>query len=539
MARMVEPSRRRSLARRLFCATLVLLVSSCVPSPAPTAGPAPSGVPAATPSPTASPARFEKAACEFPKFSGMGKIECGYLSVPEDRSQPNSSSIKLHVAIVRSSSPQPAPDPVVYLHGGFGGEALSMLQYQLPLFREVFADHDVIVFDQRGGGFSRPSLNCPEVEDQLYQDFTQNLSREEAQQHYAQAAQACHDRLVGEGVNLAAYTSAANAADVNDLRVALGYAEWNLYGVSYGTRLALTVMRDFPVGVRSAILDSVYPPQVDIDAELAGNAERAFDLLFDRCAADAGCNAAYPDLKTVFYDTVAQLDANPRTVHLTRPKTGQSYAMVVNGDRLVRAVFQMLYSTDTLPSLPKMIYELHAGRADTFRQYPIRIAFSADYVSEGVGFSVKCSEETSFSSPQVVATANAAVPPRLRDASDDTLLFTVCAGWGARPAPAIENQPVASAIPTLILAGDSDPITPPRWGRAAAETLSKSYTFEFPGVGHGVLGAGPWGSCSEGMASAFLADPGSAPDSTCLSGSGVFFVTIGTWPVALRRLEVC
>ena len=505
------------IARRLFCATLVLLASSCAPSPAPTAEAAPSPTPAVMLAPTPAPARFEKVDCEFPKFSGMGRIECGFLSVPEDRGQPGGPLIKLHVAIVRSSSPQPASDPVVYLHGGFGGEALSMLQYQLPLFREVFAGRDGIVFDQRGGGYSQPSLNCPEIEDQLYQDFTQNLTREEAQQHYAQAAQACHDRLVGEGVDLAAYTSAANAADVNDLRVALGYAEWNLYGISYGTRLALTVMRDFPAGVRSVILDSVYPPQVDIDAELVGNAERAFDLLFDRCAADAGCNAAYPDLKTVFIDTIAQLDANPMTLDLTRPKTGNSYAVVVNGDRLIRAFFQLLYSTDTLPYLPKMIYELHAGRADMIRQHPIRIAFSADYVSEGVGFSVKCSEETSFSSPQAVATANAAVFPRLRDASDDTLLFTVCAGWGVKPAAAIENQPVVSAIPTLILAGDSDPVTPPRWGWSAAETLSKSYYFEFPGVGHGVLGAGTWGSCSKSMLSAFLADPASVPDSTCLS----------------------
>ena len=371
-----------------------------------------------------------------------------------------------------------------------------------------------------------PSLNCPEVEGQTYQDLTQTLSRADLQTHYLQAVRACHDRLVAQGINLAAYTSAASAADVNDLRRSLGYAQWNLYGVSYGTRLALTVMRDFPEGVRSVMLDSVYPPQVHGAAERDANAQNAFNLLFQRCAADAGCNAAYPDLKNVFYDTVAQLDAKPITVSMAQPNGDQSYAVLVNGDVLINLLFQMLYTTAVLPYLPQFIYSLHAGQWNPgFQVIAMNIIFEDNNLSEGLNLSVQCGEETPFSSPQALATANAAVLSRLQQAIDMQSFFAACSGWGAQPAAASVNQPVVSAIPTLVLAGDNDPVTPPAWSKAAASTLGHSYYFEFPWVGHGVLGAGVWGSCSKSMASAFLADPNAAPDSTCMSDLKVFFVT--------------
>ena len=119
----------------------------------------------------------------------------------------------------------------------------------------------------------------------------------------------------------AAYNSAENAADVADLRRALGVSEWNLYGVSYGTRLALTIMRDQPEGVRSAILDSVCLPQADHYAEMAGNAERAFDLLFNSCAEDDACAEAFTDLETVFWDLVNHLDTQPVVFSIRHPLT--------------------------------------------------------------------------------------------------------------------------------------------------------------------------------------------------------------------------
>jgi pimeloyl-ACP methyl ester carboxylesterase len=445
---------------------ITLVMSGCAPpTPAQTQTPEPTltTVPSQTPTlpPTHTPARFETADCALFRISVRTKTECGYLFVPEDRTQPNSPLIQLAVAIVRSSSPNPAPDPIVFLQGGPGVNALDMLTvlstiYNVSPFYDFLADHDLIVFDQRGVGYSTPSLNCPEVEKQTYEDLSLNLSREEAQQNSIQAFQACHDRLLKEGRNLAAYTSSSNAADVNDLRLALGYAEWNLYGVSYGTRLALTVMRDFPEGVRSVILDSVYPPQVDGYAEKVGNAERALNLLFDRCAANPLCNATYPELKTIFYDTVDHLDSNPITLPLTHPATGKRYDLLINGDGFIGLIFNLIYFTDALPNLPGFIFAIHEGRLDyldtRMKQFLSSFVFQGDYFSEGMYISIQCNEEASFSSPQAVTMTNATVSPRFQDAftSIQPPIFEICAVWDSKRASAIENQSVVNDIPTLI-----------------------------------------------------------------------------------------
>jgi pimeloyl-ACP methyl ester carboxylesterase len=519
---------------------MAILIAACQSAPTPqgssttvsappveptlTPTPAPTAVPTQTSTSTS--ARFITGPCQFPMPAG--KIDCGTLIVPEDRAQPNGPLIHLPVAIVRSSDPHPAPDPVVVLNGGPGGYTLDYLAYIQSLFADVLLDRDLIVFDQRGVGYATPSLNCPEVDAQYYEDLTQNLSAEQENQHLAQVYQACQARLIKEGRNLAAYTTAANAADVNDLRLALGYPEWNVYGISYGTRLALTVMRDFPQGVRSVILDSTVPPQVDFSAEIASNAERAVNLLFERCAANVKCNSAYPDFKTTFDETVTQLDTAPITLTLIRPKTGTLYNVVMNGDRFIYSVFQLLYNTSALPFLPELIDDIHrTGRAYTLLDSLSSSMFANDYFSEGMYASVECGEATHSTSSDKVPAASASAAPRLREIiqQDVYLGLAICEWWKAQPADAIENQPVVSDIPTLILAGDNDPVTPPAWGQLAAQNLSRSQYFEFPWVGHGVLGSGIWGSCSQGIAQAFLTDPHSKPDSACLSKLKPFFVT--------------
>jgi pimeloyl-ACP methyl ester carboxylesterase len=467
---------------------------------------------------------FEKAECQF-DTRGID-IECGYLSVPENRAQEDSPMIQLHVAIIRSKNPKAATDPVVILHGGPGGYALDMMDYWLNIFNHVRADRDLIVLDQRGVGYSRPSLNCPEAEDQWYQGWTQDLSAKDSDQAYTQALALCHDRLVASGIDLSAYTSASNSADVNDLRLALGYSRWNLYGSSYGTRLALTIMRDFPEEVRSVVLDSVYPPRVDLFAEYPRDAERSLELLFERCAADAECNQAYPNLKAVFYKLVDQLDAEPRTFKIQRPLTDQVYEMILNGDRLIWVFFQLFYMTPEIPLLPGIIYALQEGGIEGLSEPLVHRIFSDDHWSEGMYFSVECSEEAPFSSLATLENASVNVSARFNEGINGANSYQFCGVWGdVLPAAQIENLPVVSDIPTLILAGEFDPVTPPTWGRLAAETLSRSQFLEFPGFGHGVLGSGTdRGTCSRQVVADFLADPESPVDASCVADFELVFV---------------
>ncbi len=448
-------------------------------------------------------------------------LTCGDLIVPENRSATgeNSPMIRLHVAVVASQSEEPLPDPFVHLAGGPGGQALDNIAGIVRIFEAVLEDRDLIVFDQRGVGYSEPSLDCPETTDLLVQILDRNLSAEEEIALSSAAFAACRDRLVREDVDLSAYTSAENAADVHDLQRALDYQEWNLYGVSYGTRLALSVMRDYPDGVRSVILDSVFPPQVDSLAERASNAKRAFDSLFARCAAEESCNAAFPELERAFFDLVAQLDAEPIVLQV------QSVDVLLNGDDLIGILFELLYDTDAIPTLPKLVFDVAEGNYDDLRRWVFRSIVQNFFLSEGMYGSVQCGEEFAFSTVERDAAARPELgQPRLDeyfDASVDGAL-AICDVWDVQTADAIENQAIVSAVPTLVLAGDYDPVTPPIYGELAAKTLENGFFVEFPGVGHGVYSAR---ECARQMVDAFLDQPTAAPDTECVDDVGVTFST--------------
>jgi len=495
-----------------------LIPSACAPLQTP---------PDKTPMPAE--VRFEPTDCMFGDLNG---VDCGYLYVPEDRSQSGSPEIKLAVAIIRTSNPNPAPDPILLLSNGLGGPGTYVLyatQGFIIALKGILADRDVILLDQRGAGYSSPALECPELRSQALQDAPQNLSQEESQRHRFRAYRACHDRLEQEGINLAAYTNASNAADINDLRMALGYKEWNIYGDSYGARLALRIMRDFPEGVRSVVLDSVYPPQANWDAEAAANAERTLDLLFERCGLDEACNAAYPNLESVFYDAAAQLDADPISFDLVSQETREEVTLLINGDRLINLIVHLLYSNDSLQYIPRWIYEFLEGRANSdsmLKSYMYFFVFNHEISSEGMGLSVQCGEELSAGSAQAIETADTGVSPRLQASLDQGRYLEMCSAWNVEPNMGNEIQPVVSDIPTLLLTGDNDPGSPPDWGISTAEKLSNSYYFELRWASHGlVYGASPASACAKSLISAFITDPTTKPDSACVDRLTVTFVT--------------
>ncbi len=507
------------------------VTATAVPTDEPTA--VPTIPPTFTPESTAtgeSTAAFAEAACEFDVPNGRD-VTCGWLTVPEDRNDPdNSQTIRLHVAIFASDSDNPAPDPIVYLEGGPGGEALEAVPLIFEMrFAPYLANHTLIMFDQRGTGYSEPSLACPEYTELSYELLEQDISPEEAGQQSMDVLLACRDRLAAEGVNLAAYNSAASAADLDDLRMALGYDEWNVWGVSYGTRLAQTLMRDYPEGVRSVILDSAYPLEVNLLTDTPQNVARAFAVFFAGCAADPACAEAYPDLETLFYDTVAQLNEEKIVLPVSNLFTRDSYNAYFRGDDLIGILFQSLYATEIIPELPKLIADVNAGEYDTLALLLSSFLSNSDFFSAGMQFSVQCYEENSFATAEEITAVLAAHPelePVFRDSPNlgpNALLL--CDQWGAGTAVPLENEPVTSDIPTLILAGEYDPITPPAWGEQVQANLSNAYFYAFPGTGHGVSLSG---ACAISIIQSFLAEPTAVPDTTCLAKlGGPAFVTPG------------
>ena len=504
------------------------------PTEEPTAEPTATTEPTATPETTS--ATFEEADCEFNAPTGRD-VTCGWLTVPEDRTNlDDDSTIRLHVAIFASESDDPAPDPIVYLEGGPGGEPLETVPFTFELlFAPFLANHDFIIFDQRGTGYSQPSLACPETRQLGLDLLEQDVTPEEALALTIDSLTECRDRLLEDGVNLAAYNSAANAADLNDLRLALGYDEWNLFGISYGTRLALTAMRDYPTGLRSVILDSTYPLEVNIVTDTPDNMVRAFDELFAGCVADPACNEAYPDLEETFLNLIERHNSDEIEMTVSNLFTGETYDTVMSGDELPGILFQSLYSTELIPSLPQLIYEIDAGEFTTLSTLVSSFITQGDFISMGMFLSVRCNEESSFTTIDDAA-ASAEKYPEYAEMFKYGIgvgptHLEICELWGAGTADPIENESVSSDIPTLVLAGQYDPVTPPVWGEQVAGQLDNVYFYEFPGTGHGVSISG---ECGVSLVESFLADPANEPDATCLAEvSAPAFVVPGGEDVAI------
>ena len=453
---------------------------------------------------------FETAPCAFPVPSGYSP-ECGYLIVPENRSQPDTPSIRLHVGIFRNRSGTLNLDPVIKLSGGPGSSGLNTAGYLLGKGMDaVLERRDFIVFDQRGTGYSRPRLDCPERVAITAALLGGRLSAEESQQAIFDAFLRCRDRLIAEGIDLSAYNSAASAADINDLRLALRYDKLNLYAISYGTRLALTLMRDYPNAVRSAVLDSAYPLQVNLYTSLAPNAERAFNVFFDHCTEDPGCSSSYPDLRAVFYGLVDELNAYPVWVSLFIDSGKQNVQL--DGGLLIDVLFIGLYNPAVTARMPQMIYDIRQGDYDILRE---RLALYFDAASAlGMQMAVQCSEEFPFNAPEQAYAVAQGVQPQIAAFYPDSVqpLFAVCREWTVAPPDPRENLPVSSDLPTLVLAGEGDPITPPEWGRMVAGDLSNAYFYEFPGNGHWVARSSP---CAVQMALAFWENPTVNPGNLC------------------------
>jgi pimeloyl-ACP methyl ester carboxylesterase len=528
----------------LVTAAFVIACSRDTPAPEPTQEPAPAAeAQAATPTPapipgatattepnltstpgpvTQVPPYFEETPCADFGVPVNASFACDFLTVLEDHSQPDGPTLRLAVVTARSTGENPRPDPIVYLSGGPGENAIESMQYLYGRhFAQLTQDRDLIIFDQRGTGLSQPSLDCPELITLRDEIIGQDISAEDALMRGMQALSECRDRLVREGVNLAAYTSAQSAADLNDLMQTLDYDQWNLYGISYGTRLALTTMRDFPEGIRSVVLDSPYPLEADLYDSIPVNADRAFDVLFQGCAADPTCNASYPDLEGTYIEAVERLNTNPVRITITNPVTDKSLEPLLDGNNLTGFLFQSLYATDVIPSLPKIIYEARNGNFDTLSLLMGSRLIVAELLSQGMQVSVQCAEEVPFTTQERIASATDPYPT-LQPFLDNspTLgkeITAVCADWGAEQAAPIEDEPVTSDIPALVLAGEYDPITPPEWGRQVAGNLGRSFSYEFPGGGHGVsVGA----SCPVGIMLAFLDDPLTEPDPACIAEMG-------------------
>ena len=483
-----------------------------VPSPTPDL---PTSIPSPVPTVVYTPL-YESVSCPFDAPSAS--VHCGYLIVPEDRTGDPSHTIKLAVAVYRTRNQNPA-EPVVFLQGGPGAEAvkLSADAYNF-LVTPFLSKHDFIAFDQRGTGLSEPALQCDELTKMYLQDIHGLIDSSARDLVYANAFRSCNGLMLAQGIKLQAYTTMESAADVRDLLAVLKYPKADLYGASYGTRLAQVVMREYPEIVNTAILDSVVP----VDTSLFGNYSNAtasgLKTLFTNCAADPLCNTAYPNLETTFWEVMKELDTNPVTVTSSNYPTGL-ITQTVTGETLINLVLGSIKSTRFIGTAPQTISRFKNGDFSTLVMMQSSLLFTFDDINTGLFINMTCHEQVLSTTLEEAQTeANQQI---IRDYSwlpfygDIDDVFKTCKSWGAKTPAYGENNPTISDIPSLIITGSYDPTTPPGYAKQIATHLSHSYYFEFPTIGHTPTAADSSG-CAMDIVQQFLDNPLTEPDNACV-----------------------
>lgn len=408
--------------------------------------------------------------------------QCGFVTVPEGAG--STRSIKIAVARVFSESAEVKDDPIVYLTGGPGGDSVTDLGEEygdFATFAPLAPDRDFIFIDQRGAGASVPALYCGASADE--------------------SLLTCFDEL-SEGADLAEFHTRNNAADIDQIRRAFGYEKWNLLGISYGTRLALTVMRDYPAGLRAVILDSVVPLQADFIAEKGARGYGAMQAAFAACREDSECDEAFPELEAKLIEVVETLNETPFE--------GEGYE--ITGDLVLNVVFNLLYSPVGIGYVPQMITTL--ARRD-FAIFEDLEAATRRGISLGMHLSLHCSEEVPFSGRDAYEAADQAIPEAFRSGLSGEIYLEYCDEWPVPRAPDSENEAVKSDIPTLVMAGEFDPITPPAYAELVAGDLAQSELVVVGGESHGASVS----PCGTQLAKAFIRDPGLELDTECLSST--------------------
>jgi pimeloyl-ACP methyl ester carboxylesterase len=432
--------------------------------------------------------QLELTRCHLGAAGAVERVQarCGSFEVPEDWEQPAGAKIPLRVAVVPAASGRPLPDPLLLLAGGPGQAATEAYVPLAGAFARIHRTRDIVLVDQRGTGGSHP-LRCEGAPDDPGRDLPpgeqERLLRE------------CAARL---GPGVAHYTTSASLRDLDEARRRLGYDRVNLYGVSYGTRVALSYMRAYPGQVRSAILDGVLPQDAVLGpAEVTEAPARARRAVLQRCAAEPACHARFPRLREDFDAVDALVRATP-TITVPHPRLGTPVPVTLTWERWSLTLRLLGYGSETLGLLPHLVHAA-SERRDLAGLAALSV-FIADQLSASIDnalqSSVLCAEDWPFFTAEL---ARALTGPYGR--REVEALGRACAAWPHRRTAPEFKQPVRSSVPTLLLSGELDPVTPPAGADRAQRTLPVSLHVVAPGQGHGVIARG----CVPELAARFVA----------------------------------
>lgn len=438
---------------------------------------------------------FEPASCPVP-FSGGDNVECGLVIVPQDRTNPDERTLRLAVAVFRARGPRPVDDPLIFLDGGPGARTLDSFAGGLGTFLgEINYFRDVILFDYRGIGHSIPALTCPE-------------SLEATDDEWVAI---CRDRYGEQGIDFADFTTRDNAADAADIIRALGYEDYNIWGGSYGSSVALTLLRDHPESIRAAIITAMQPPQGDLEGGMPLYFQRTVEAVSALCQADEVCAAAFPfDLTEALAVIVERLNENPLPVTVFGVNT------VLTGNDVIAGFGQLLKDHGNTPLVPGLIAALYAEQYDILMPYVEALSPAPDPLNPiGAYLSMRCTDSILAVTDEEYEAALRNVNPAFRESFrlQHEQNVTQCREWGARVPTEADRLPAETDTPVLIISGALDPYSSQEWLDSTLATLPSGHGFMLPYHMHYVIQH----PCAARLLTGFIEDPTAELDVSCMA----------------------
>lgn len=406
--------------------------------------------------------------CRLP---GIGEeLLCGKLTVFENRQTRTGRKIDLNVVVLRAFDPKNKAEPLFDLAGGPGIASTSAAMFYATDGKEYRRKHDIVLVDQRGTGKSNPLTAEPvkktpqDYLSEMYPvDYVKNLRRT-LEQH----------------ADLTQYTTSIAMDDLDDVRSWLGYERINLFGLSYGSRAVLVYLRQHPDRVHTATIAGVAPTYLKMPLHHSEGAARAMELLLQACEQDRQCQQAFPQVRDKWATVLAQLGRQPARVQYSPPDRTGPVTVEIERDIFAEKIRNWMYGRDKASRIPLIVHEAAKGDFAPFLHEAISPS-PTDFIADGMYLSVTCAEDVPFIDQEEAAKLNAGNPFGNYRVFQQT---RACSMWPQGKIPADFLEPVSSKVPVLILSGNFDPVTPPKYSEEVAKSLPNSRRVVIPQAGH-------------------------------------------------------
>ncbi|HEY5823820.1 MAG TPA: alpha/beta hydrolase [Cyclobacteriaceae bacterium] len=440
--------------------------------------------------------------CNSPDLDST--ILCGKYSVFENRQTNDGRKIDLNIVVIPAIHKKQPNAPIFFFDGGPGVAASAQASFFADSINYYRVKHDIVLIDVRGTGDSNP-LHCRQLQ------FKEGLEEQFIEMYPIQDVKDCYDSL-SKLADLAQYTTTNMAIDIEEIRKWLGYKTINLFGLSFGGRLAQAYMKMFPTSVESCVLWSPATTYQKMPLYHAQYAEESINKLFEDCKSDSLCNLAFPNLKSEFRNLMERGNRNAFEYKF-KSANGKIKEVTIPWYSFHTKIRSLMYAPFGLRQIPFIVHQSYLGNWQPFiTLFPSESSYD-DFLAEGLYLCVTCAEDV----------------PYIKKQEADSLSFgtfmgdyrvqqqtNACNHWVRGNIPEDFFEPVTSSIPTLLFSGYFDPITSPSMVEQIVQTLPNSFMISIPTMSHTFDGlSNP--ECFDKMVIDFFNTPGTRPESECIS----------------------